>query len=258
MKIWDVLTRIRREEVDIVAKDNKATGVSFDKVHSYTDWGLRLKQISVGMPQAKTSYVDVPGMNGSLDLTEAQNGGIVYEMRTIKLTFDARNKNYTQWAGLISRIARVIEGKETRIILDTDPGYYYVGRCHIDPKKTNEVTGEITIQCTCDPYKLDITSSNDPWKWDTFSFIDGVIRSTSDLIINSPSAWKEIDLEGWPHNETLKIVSNASMKVRYRNNSYSIVAGENIMYEMELYEGKNKLYFQGTGKITIVHRGGML
>ena len=125
-------------------------------------------------------------------------------------------------------------------------------------KKTNEELAEISIECTCDPYKLDVTSSNEPWKWDTFSFIDGVIRNTSDIDINSLTSWKEIILDGYPYNDTLKIISNASMKVKYRNGTYDIYAGENIMYDIELYEGENKLYFQGKGKITIVHRGGML
>lgn len=236
----------------------KVTGASFDGAHSYNDWGLKLKNISIGVPGAKTVYVDVIGMNGSLDLTEAQNGGVVYEMRTLKFTFDARNCNYLRWTALLSRIARAIQGKEKRIILDIDPGYYYTGRCHIDTKKTNEELAEIAIECTCDPYKLSVASSDEPWKWDTFSFIDGVIRSTSDIDINSPSSWREITLDGWPHNETLKIVSNATMKVKYRNGTYEIYAGENIMYDIELYEGENKLYFQGKGKVTIVHRGGML
>ena len=199
----------------------KVTGVSFDDAHSYNDWGLKLKSVSIGVPKAKTVYVSVNGMNGSLDLTEAQNGGVVYEMRTLKFTFDARDCSYIRWTGLISRIARAIEGKERRIILD-------------------------------------VTSSNEPWKWDTFSFIDGVIRNTSDIDINSPTSWKEITLDGYPYNDTLKIISNASMKVKYRNGTYDIYAGENIMYDIELYEGENKLYFQGKGKITIVHRGGML
>ena len=69
----------------------KVTGVSFDGAHSYNDWGLKLKSVSIGVPKAKTVYVSVNGMNGSLDLTEAQNGGVVYEMRTLKFTFDARH-----------------------------------------------------------------------------------------------------------------------------------------------------------------------
>ena len=58
--------------------------------------------------------------------------------------------------------------------------------------------------------------------------------------------------------ELVDIVSNAEMKVRYRNSTYTIYTGENIMYDIVLYKGANDLYFQGTGKVTLIHRGGML
>lgn len=32
----------------------KVTGVSFDGAHSYNDWGLKLKSVSIGVPKAKT------------------------------------------------------------------------------------------------------------------------------------------------------------------------------------------------------------
>ena len=43
----------------------KVTGVSFNGTHSYDDWGLKLKNVEIDLPEAKTVYVDVPGMNGS-------------------------------------------------------------------------------------------------------------------------------------------------------------------------------------------------
>src|SRR5699024_3035653 len=120
----------------------KVTGVSFDDIHSYDDWGLKLKEIKIGIPEAKTVYVDVPGMEGSLDLTEAQNGGVNYGMRILEFTSDARNCSYQRWTNIISRIARDIEGKRKRIVIDIDSGYYNTGRCHISTDKTNEVTAE--------------------------------------------------------------------------------------------------------------------
>ena len=237
---------------------NAEIGVSFDDVHSYTDWGLRLKEVKIGIPEAKTVYVDVPGSDGSLDLTEAQNGGVKYGMRTLEFIFDARNCSYQRWTNIISRIARDIEGKQKRIVIDIDSGYYYTGRCHISTEKTNEVTAEIGIECNCDPYKLDITSSNEPWKWDTFNFVEGVIRNTSDIEINNTTGWQSVVLDGWDYNETLRIVSNAAMKVKYRNYTFEIAVGENIMYDIELFEGKNELFFQGSGTITLIHRGGTL
>lgn len=236
----------------------KAVGVSFGDAHSYRDWGLKLKQIAIGLPDAKTEYVDVPGMNGSLDLTEAQNGGVKYGMRTLEFTFGVRNCSYQKWSSLISQIAMDIQGIEKRIILDIDSGYYYTGRCAINTEKTNDVTAEIVITCNCEPYKLSVESSEEPWKWDTFSFINGVIRNTKDIVISAASSWQTVILVGWKYNDTLKIVSNAAMKVKYRNGTYSISAGENIMYDIVLYEGENELQFQGTGKITLIYRGGML
>lgn len=218
----------------------------------------RLKKIVIGIPKAKTEYVSVPGMNGDLDLSEAQNGGVKYEMRTLKFTFGARNCSYERWSGLLSQIASDLQGISKRIILDTDKGYYYTGRCEIETEKNNDVTAEIVISCKCEPYKISVDSSDEPWKWDTFSFINGVIRNTSEITISSGSGWQKVSLDGWVHNETLRIVSNAEMKVRYRNSTYTIYTGENIMYDIVLYKGANDLYFQGTGKVTLIHRGGML
>lgn len=112
-------------------------GITFDETHSFRDWGLRLKKIVIGIPKAKTEYVSVPGMNGDLDLSEAQNGGVKYEMRTLKFTFGARNCSYERWSGLLSQIASDLQGISKRIILDTDKGYYYTGRCEIETEKNN-------------------------------------------------------------------------------------------------------------------------
>ena len=80
------------------------TGVTFGTNHSYKAWGLKLKEIKIGLPEVKTSYVEVPGMNGSLDLTEATFGGVTYGMRTLEFSFDARNCSYTDWASLVTAI----------------------------------------------------------------------------------------------------------------------------------------------------------
>lgn len=129
---------------------------------------------------------------------------------------------------------------------------------HFADVLANDVTAEIAVTCTCEPYKISVASSDEPWKWDTFNFLNGVIRNTSDITINASSSWQKVTLDGWVHNETLRIVSNAEMKVRYRNSTYTISVGENIMYDLILYKGTNDLYFQGKGKVTLIHRGGML
>lgn len=234
------------------------TGVSFDGIHTYTEWGLRLKEIVIGTPEVKTAYVEIAGMDGLLDLTEAQNGGVRYGMRTLDFIFDARGCSYRMWTDLLSKIATALHGQKKKIVLDIDPEYYYEGRCSINTEKTDEVLAQIAISCYCDPYKLSVISTDQPWIWDTFSFVDGIIRYTADIQIDSGTGWQDVRLIGYPKNTILKIISSAPVRVRYDGATYTLVAGENIMWDIELGSGEQTLSFSGTGVITIVQRGGMI
>lgn len=128
-------------------------GVTFGSAHTYRTWGLKLKEVTIGFPEVKTSYVDIPGRNGQLDLTEAMFGGVTYGNRELRFVLDARNCSYADWSTLISEIATAIHGKQLQITLDTDPDYYYTGRCSIDTEKTNDVLAVVGITCNCMPYK---------------------------------------------------------------------------------------------------------
>lgn len=235
-----------------------ATGVSFDGVHSYGEWGLKLKDVSIGFPEEKQAFVDVPGMNGQLDLTDAQNGGVAYGMRTLEFTFDARDCNYLNWTWLVSKVARAIHGGKKKIVLDIDPDYFYVGRCSINTKKTDEIFAEIAVTCKCEPFKMTGTSENGEWLWDPFSFIDGVIRDTAGIAINSASSWQKVSVYGWAHNEALEIRSTAAMKLQFDGQEYDLTAGTNIMVQFDIQEGENSVYFKGVGTVTIIQRGGTL
>lgn len=175
-------------------------GITFDETHSFRDWGLRLKKIVIGIPKAKTEYVSVPGMNGDLDLSEAQNGGVKYEMRTLKFTFGARNCSYERWSGLLSQIASDLQGISKRIILDTDKGYYYTGRCEIETEKNNDVTAEIVISCKCEPYKISVDSSDEPWK------IENAVARAEAIALDDSHGYDQVDRWGKPNYDCSGLV----------------------------------------------------
>ena len=58
------------------------SGVTFaDKIRTERDWGLKLLSIYIPMPKPKTQLVDIPGGDGSIDLTEI-NGRPAYNDQT--------------------------------------------------------------------------------------------------------------------------------------------------------------------------------
>ena len=62
--------------------------IKFDDLDSYRDLRLVRKGVEIGAPETKTETVDVPGADGSLDLTE-YFGEPLYDNRELKMDFQA-------------------------------------------------------------------------------------------------------------------------------------------------------------------------
>lgn len=127
-------------------------GVKFDDKHSITDWGLLMTYKSIGEAVLRTNYISVPGRDGYLDLTEAY-GQVYYDNRTLEFQFDLFDKPATWWQ-TYDEIKAYLHGKNRKIILDVDNGYYYYGRCSVSALTHEKTVAHIAVTCNCDPYKM--------------------------------------------------------------------------------------------------------
>ena len=128
-----------------------ARGTLFGVVHSSTTLHLIQQNVEVGPAEPKTSLVEIPGGNGSIDLTEALGAGVAYKDRTIKWTFALYPGE--PWASKRSEVSNAINGKRLRIVLDDDPTWYYDGRVSVTDHKSDNRLHQITVEATCAPYK---------------------------------------------------------------------------------------------------------
>lgn len=129
-------------------------GVTLGGYHSYSTWGLWLKEApEISPPEPQTYLVEIPGMDGSLDLTEKLSGGVRYKDRKIKLTFLSLAKR-TQWPDICSDMMAKLHGKSVQIVMDDDPGYYYLGRISFDSVKQDNHVTTIVINATVGPFKI--------------------------------------------------------------------------------------------------------
>lgn len=131
--------------------------VAFGGKKSYDDWGLILTEYpNIEPPEPRTYTVDVPGGNGSVDLTEAF-GGVTYEDRTLEFKFKTVKKR-DDIPELLQEIQSFLHGKRMQIVLDSDPEYYYDGRVTVDGYEmsgNNEATAlYLNISAVAYPFKL--------------------------------------------------------------------------------------------------------
>lgn len=135
------------------------TGVRFNGLHSYQDYGLYLKKRpDIGMPSAKTIFVDVPGADGSLDLTEAVAGEVKYSNRVLEFTFGAMVDRDSQ-ADFKSRLMDDLHGRIMEVVLDEDPEWYYRGRVSVEFDEVYSWRLDVTIKVDAEPYKRAVSET---------------------------------------------------------------------------------------------------
>lgn len=129
-------------------------GAYINGKHTYNDYGLFLVSVDIGVPVAKTRFVDIPGADGKLDLTEASGGAIRYENRPMNLLFTVR-ANDDNRSALQDELNNAIHGQRVSVILDTDPDWVYDGRAAVAFEDVEDWRMKVRITVDASPYKLE-------------------------------------------------------------------------------------------------------
>lgn len=228
-------------------------GIKFDGKHSYDDFGLILTSVTLPNPKPKTYELEVPGADGSMDLT-GLFGAVRYHPRTINLTFAFSGGHWRRHAKN-SEVANALHGQKMKLILDDDASYYYVGRVNYKEWKVDKSIGTLEFEVIADPYKYELQSSLDDWLWDPFNFDTGIIREYKNIRVDGSHT---LNIPGLKKPVTPVIISNAAMTVTFDGKQYDLRTGEQKIYGITITEGDNYLTFTGNGTISIDYRGGIL
>jgi hypothetical protein len=228
-------------------------GVTFGTKHSYKDFGLILTSKTVNLPDLKTETQDVPGMDGELDLTDAITDDVKFKNRKLSFTFTVIDP-VKQFFIVLSEVTNFLHGKRLRVVMDDDKNFYYEGRCKVNQFKTDKRTATIIIDCDVEPFKTEINSAGEPWIWDTFSFVDGIIYVNEVKVSGSAT----INLINRRKIVSPTFTCTSAMTVSFNSSTYSIPKGTTTVLDIRLQEGDNYVTFRGTGTVTIQYKGGSL
>lgn len=133
------------------------TGMSFGDIHSFRDLDLILSSVEIPPAKPKENFVDIPGADGSIDMTEAL-GEVKYSDRTgAKFTFymnPAGDLSEDAWEAKKKEISNSLNGLRCNITLDKDPDYYWQGRCTVNEHASNKKLRKFVVGARLAPYKL--------------------------------------------------------------------------------------------------------
>lgn len=233
-------------------------GVLFGEKHSFRDWGLILAaRPEISLPEVRTVYVDVPGSDGSIDLTETLTGEVTYKRRNVKFEFSVIEKR-EKWHELYTEIADYLHGQNMHVILDEDNKWYYTGRLSINEWQSDIASSTIVIQGSMDPYKYEINEYND-WLWDTFNFETDIIREYNDIVVDRKAS---INVYGLKNSVIPEFYVNSDdengMGIIFKNVEYHVPDGRHRVLGITIRSGDNVIRFKGNGTVSIVYKGGRL
>lgn len=212
-------------------------GIRFGGLHTYDDLNLILSKKEIGSPAVKTKKIDVEGADGELDLTEFF-GEPKYENVRHKFEFSTIIPQ-AMFITHFSTIKNALHGKKLKIILDDEPGAYYVGRLFVSSFTDEKGIGKVTIEADCEPWKYNAAPT--------------VVRQTITEVatITLTNARKRAVPE-------VRIETADKLRLTFGFNVWDLGAGSYTLPELELVEGENVVKVTGTGTITFTYQEGDL
>lgn len=209
-------------------------GIWFGNIHSYEDLNLVLSKADIPPAEVKTNYVDIPGGDGSVDLTEAL-GEIKFKDRECSFTFTVFPQD--DFEEKKKQVSNLLNGKRCRIKLDKNSGYYWEGRCLVNEYASDKNLHKIVVRAIVAPYKL---------KNSITQVIIPVGESGAVTLVNGRKT------------VVPTITCTDAATIVFEGNTYTLNAGTHNLLNIELKYGENQVTVTTAGQVKFTYQEGDL
>ncbi len=210
--------------------------IRFGTKWTRADHGLIVAPYVIPMPEPQTNFVEIPGRDGALDLSEAF-GSVRYADRVIELTLYA----LAPFDTMISAFAAEVHGRRMNVIFDRDPTFYYDARITIEDVERHWGYCELSLECRAKPYKLEQFE-------------------TAITVLPAGTATVTLTNTRMPVVPSINVSAEMALVFTIGGKDYTVTlpAGTHTVPSLVLMEGDTKIEITGTGRVTFTNRKGAL
>lgn len=205
-------------------------GVWFDDLHVGYTMDFIMNYARVATPTVKIKEIEVPGMDGVLDITESL-GEVKYNNRQISFKFTTLKQDR------INQLINAVHGQKKKIILDREDNFYYIGRCSVGDPVPNKNLLTVEMTASCEPYK---------YKNRTTRHREEVTGASNIVLLNE--RMMTIPL----------IMVTEPMRFTFEGRIYQLQKGEQRLADVILKQGYNRFRVEGRGIILFQYQEGAL
>lgn len=219
--------------------DLNAAGNSFVPIaNTWTTWHLiPSSRPAVVEPKVTTNFVEIPGRDDPLDLTDYLIGRPVYGMRSGSFSFYIDN-NHEDWDVIKNKITSALHGKRLKMRLEDSPEYYYEGRFTVSNYASGASFSSITINYQLNPYKIKI------------------VPNSLTVTVSNQTKTNVIPANEYPFAPIAERLSGTPT-VSFGGVSKTLSSGT-VVLGSATPNANNNLVVSGTGSVKITWRGGTI
>jgi hypothetical protein len=122
-----------------------------EDIYSFQTLHLIQQKVDIQPAEPRLNLIDIPGANGSKDLSEQLAGRLFYKDRIITWTFALFPGD--KWDDKHAEVSNALNGKRCTIHLYSDWDWYYEGRVVVKKYNVDKALRQITVEAICNPYK---------------------------------------------------------------------------------------------------------
>lgn len=206
--------------------------------NSLADFGLAIENTDyLGTPvQEYNNLAFVPGRSGPLDLTDAVFGDQFFSYRPISISFGGLQAP-EDWDTFISAFRNLFEGKTVQLEFETDPGWYWTGRCSIEDFEHVQSIGMFHMNINyADPYKYKEISES----------------------LTADSEGTTVTLNVTRRRVVPLVTTDSAITIEYNGDSFDFETGAHKNSGLVLAAGTNTLVVTGEADVIISYLDGSL
>lgn len=206
-----------------------------DKFNTWYDWKLILTAKNIPLAEPNTKLIQIDGMSGSLDISEALTGEVTYKDRNISATFWTNCGTHKDREKLLRDITVALHGKKIKVVEPDDPDHYFYGRVKIT--SVNNILPYME-------FKLEIVS--DPWRY--------AINEVSRTVNASSEAITVVFHNNGIKTLTPEIIVSGSVNLEYNGAMVDLSTGAYTVSDIKFKQGVNTITVSGNGSVTFKYR----
>ena len=192
-------------------------------------------------PEYQQNFIEVPGRDGSLDLSAAlTNGAPAYHSRELTVKLECSEGNRLTRAAAINTMVNWLDGWRLDIVLPDDPDHYITGRVSVAKDYNDPAHAAVTVTAVCDP-----------WRY-------AKVERAYTLTAEEAEQTVELANEGRRTAVPLLTISGGTVLLKYDGYSWALGDGTYQLPDLTLPQGGGTLTYSGTGTLGITYREAVL